>query len=121
MQITTLKEGATLPALIVPDGGQEDLLALARAQREVIRGAARDHGALLFRGFDVTSPTQFGDFCAILSGDLLDYTERSTPRSQVDGKVYTSTEYPASAHIPLHCEMTYTTTWPRYIWMYSHV
>jgi alpha-ketoglutarate-dependent taurine dioxygenase len=121
MHITALKEGAPLPALVLPEGGQNDLLALARGEREAIRRATRDHGAVLFRGFDVTSPSQFGDFCAILSNELLDYTERSTPRSQVDGKVYTSTEYPASAHIPLHCEMTYTTTWPRLLWMYSHV
>jgi alpha-ketoglutarate-dependent taurine dioxygenase len=121
MQITKLLEGVSIPGLIVPEGGAVDLLAIARAERDAIRKATRDHGAILFRGFDVTTPAQFGELCGLLTNELLDYTERSTPRSQVDGKVYTSTEYPASAHIPLHCEMAYTTTWPRLLWMYSHV
>jgi alpha-ketoglutarate-dependent taurine dioxygenase len=75
----------------------------------------------LFRGYDVTTPAQFGEICAALTHELLDYTERSTPRNQVEGKVYTSTEYPPEAHIPLHCEMAYTTKWPRILWMYSHI
>jgi alpha-ketoglutarate-dependent taurine dioxygenase len=120
MQISRLSPHEPLPALVTPDGDR-DLLGLARAERDQVRRLMREHGALLFRGYDVQTPAQFGDICAALTTELLDYTERSTPRNQVEGKVYTSTEYPPSAHIPLHCEMAYTTKWPRVLWMYSHV
>jgi alpha-ketoglutarate-dependent taurine dioxygenase len=121
MHISRLHETVPLPALVTPEGGDRDLLALVRRERDGVRRAMRDHGALLFRGFDVETSTRFGEICGALSDEMLDYTERSTPRNQVEGKVYTSTEYPPSATIPLHCEMSYTTTWPRILWMYSNV
>ena len=120
MQISRLSQNEPLPALISPQGDR-DLLALVKNERDNVRRLMREHGALLFRGYDVTTPAKFGDICAALTDELLDYTERSTPRNQVEGKVYTSTEYPPEAHIPLHCEMAYTTKWPRILWMYSHV
>jgi len=120
MQISRLSPNEPLPALLTPDG-DGDLLRLARTERENVRRLMREHGALLFRGYDVTTPAAFGEICAALTNELLDYTERSTPRNQVEGKVYTSTEYPPAAHIPLHCEMAYTSKWPRILWMYSHV
>src|SRR5262245_25549195 len=120
MQISRLSPSEPLPALLTPSG-ERDLLRLVRAERDNVRRLMQQHGALLFRGYDVQSPGQFGEICAALTNELLDYTERSTTRNQVEGKVYTSTEYPPSAHIPLHCEMAYTTKWPRILWMYSHV
>ena len=120
MLISRLSQNEPLPALISPEG-ERDLLALVKKERDNVRRLMREHGAILFRGYDVTTPAQFGDICAALTNELLDYTERSTPRNQVEGKVYTSTEYPPEAHIPLHCEMAYTTKWPRILWMYSHV
>jgi alpha-ketoglutarate-dependent taurine dioxygenase len=115
--------GHPVPWVISPEGSA-DAVAFARSERAAIRQAMQDHGAVLLRGFDVTTAVQFSQLCAALSDQLLDYTERSTPRTKVEdggGKVYTSTEYPPHAHIPLHCEMAYATQWPRIIWFYSHV
>ncbi|MGC4093530.1 MAG: TauD/TfdA family dioxygenase [Polyangiaceae bacterium] len=120
MQISALTPTLTLPRLVTADPG-EDIIALARNERARLRDLAREHGALLFRGFDVREPEHFSAFCSGLSDELLDYTERSTPRRHVEGKVYTSTEYPPDAHIPLHCEMAYTRRWPRWVWFYSHI
>jgi alpha-ketoglutarate-dependent taurine dioxygenase len=120
MQVSRLSPNEPLPGVITPDGSR-DLLSIVRAKRDQVRKLMQQHGAILFRGYDVTTPQQFGDICAALTNELLDYTERSTPRNQVEGKVYTSTEYPPEAHIPLHCEMAYTTKWPRILWMYSHL
>jgi alpha-ketoglutarate-dependent taurine dioxygenase len=120
MQVSRLSPNEPLPGVITPDGSR-DLLSIVRAERDQVRKLMQQHGAILFRGYDVTTPQQFGDICAALTNELLDYTERSTPRNQVEGKVYTSTEYPPEAHIPLHCEMAYTTKWPRILWMYSHL
>jgi alpha-ketoglutarate-dependent taurine dioxygenase len=78
------------------------------------------HGGILFRNWHVKSIEEFEHFTQVAAGeDLLDYVYRSTPRSAVSGKVYSSTEYPADEWIPLHNEMAYTSTWPLRIWFYS--
>jgi alpha-ketoglutarate-dependent taurine dioxygenase len=46
---------------------------------------------------------------------LVDYKYRSTPRTRVSGKIYTSTSYPAHQTIPLHNEMSYSRQWPMII------
>jgi alpha-ketoglutarate-dependent taurine dioxygenase len=76
------------------------------------------HGALLFRGFGVRTKEELEELAAAASGGLMDYTYRSTPRSSVGGHVYTSTEYPADQSIPMHNEMSYTSSWPLKIWFF---
>src|SRR6266446_4568764 len=48
----------------------------------------------------------------LIDQKLLEYSYRSTPRTQVSGRIYTSTEYPAHQTIPLHNELSYTRQWP---------
>lgn len=75
-------------------------------------------GAILFRGFSNEGVEGFEAFCASFGYPLLHYEFGSTPRSKVNGRVYTSTEYPAHQHIPLHNEQAYTREWPMKIWFY---
>jgi alpha-ketoglutarate-dependent taurine dioxygenase len=89
-----------------------DVKAWAAAHRDEVRQKLLAHGAILFRGFTVGTVAEFEEFMRALAGDLLDYSYRSTPRSQVSGKIYTSTEYPAHQTIPQHNEMSYTRRWP---------
>ena len=77
-----------------------------------------DRGGILFRGFGVTSVEQFNEFAQAATRQLLEYTERSSPRSKVRGKVYTSTEHPADQQIVLHNEHSYTLDWPMKICFY---
>ncbi|MFB9835329.1 TauD/TfdA family dioxygenase [Actinoallomurus acaciae] len=84
-----------------------------RAERGDLRSRLRGHGALLFRGFDIGDADGLEAAVRALAGEPLTYTEQSTPREVIKGNVYTSTEYPAHAEIPLHTEMSYQATWPR--------
>lgn len=93
-----------------------DLAQWAGQNRPRLEQLMLGHGGVLFRGFDITSPEAFRTVMSAASGDLLEYTYRSTPRSEVGGKVYTSTEYPADQTIPMHNEMSYTSSWPMEIW-----
>ncbi len=43
---------------------------------------------------------------------MVEYTYRSTPRTRLEGRVYTSTEYPPGQSIPLHNENAYARQWP---------
>jgi alpha-ketoglutarate-dependent taurine dioxygenase len=83
--------------------------------------ALRDPGAVLFRGFAPSGPADFGELVRRVGGDLLEYQERSSPRSVVEGRVYTSTEYPAHQSIPFHNESSYSSSWPATIAFYAEV
>ena len=104
--------------LVQPATSGVDLCAWAGGEIERIRGEVLRHGALLFRGFDVRSPSEFEKFIRVTSGEPLSYVERSSPRTQVEGNVYSSTEYPAEHEIFLHCENSYQSTWPLKIFFF---
>jgi alpha-ketoglutarate-dependent taurine dioxygenase len=75
-------------------------------------------GAILFRNFNVDSIDKFKKFVHLISPELLEYNERSTPRTEVSGEIYTATEYPAELCITLHNESSYSANWPMKIWFY---
>lgn len=85
------------------------------AHRTEIQALLDRHKAVLLRGFALDSVDVFQACLAALQADVLPYEERSTPRTQVGGRVYTSTEYPKTEEIPLHNENSYSLTWPRRI------
>lgn len=116
----------------LPDGeglllqveAREEGLALAdwaKGRQELIDGWVVEHGGVLFRGFGVDQPADFQAAIEVLCGGALDYTERSSPRSHVEGKVYTSTDHPATQPIYLHNEQSYNLRFPRNIAFYCHV
>jgi alpha-ketoglutarate-dependent taurine dioxygenase len=78
-------------------------------------------GAVLFRGFPVSGASDFQRFIQPLTPDLLDYDFGSTPRSRLHDRIYTSTEYPAHQHIPLHNEQAYTSEWPLKLWFHCQL
>ena len=108
-----------LPLLLEPGDGAVDLIAWTASHRERVGDLLLENGGVLFRGFQLGGVAEFERFISALSADVLDYTYRSTPRSDVSGKIYTSTEYPADQSIPLHNEMSYARSWPRKIWFFS--
>jgi hypothetical protein len=108
---------ASLPAVIRPAVPQVSLVEWARANRGNLEGHLLEHGALLFRGFGVTTVEGFESFAAATCDEgLLDYTYGSTPRRRISGGIYTSTEYPADQTIPMHNEMSYGRSWPLRLW-----
>ena len=70
------------------------------------------YGGILLRGFSIRSLSEFNKLSHIVSPNLFDYVNRSTPRTKLGDKLYTSTEYPANKYIPFHNENSYTNKWP---------
>ena len=108
------------PLLIRPEDDEESrrLPALLKHDNAGFHQLLQDHGALLFRGFFVPDAPAFETVCRAGTPVLADYTGGGSPRSLVRGKVYSSTEYPADQHIPLHCEESYFTQLPHHIWFF---
>ncbi|MEH2067462.1 MAG: TauD/TfdA family dioxygenase [Nostoc sp.] len=102
-----------LPLVISPTIDKVNLVIWAEKNQDLIQNNLLNYGAILFRNFNVSGVEEFEQFIKVTSqGELLDYTYRSTPRTQVSGKIYTSTEYPADQSIPLHNENAYSCVWP---------
>ncbi len=105
------------PLVIKPIIKELNLINWATNNRDWIDNNLLQYGALLFRDFQFKQ-TEFESFINAIVGELLDYSYRSTPRTLVNGKIYTSTEYPPEQFIPLHNEMSYARNWASKIWFY---
>jgi alpha-ketoglutarate-dependent taurine dioxygenase len=112
---------ANAPVVVSPNRAGAVLAEFAHEHRTWIETTLHAAGAILFRGFAVEGVDGFQRFMQAASGELLPYTYRSSPRTQVQGNVYTSTEYPPEERIPFHSEMSYTTSWPMKIGFMSMV
>jgi len=112
-----LKPAETLPLLIEPSAGALDLTDWAKANLAFIETELLTHGAILFRGFGVSSIAEFESFAAAICPDL--FTEYGDlPRPQVSGRVYDSTPYPADRWILFHNESSHMHTWPLKQWFF---
>jgi alpha-ketoglutarate-dependent taurine dioxygenase len=80
--------------------------------REYVEAELTRVGGILFRGFQISSADDFERFVNTSFAHLLEYKERSTPRTAIGKYVYTSTEYPAEQSIALHNEFSYAMSWP---------
>lgn len=84
----------------------------AAANLASITSLLATHGAILFRNFATSGLQDFAPFVRAVSGEPLEYRERSSPRTHVTDRIYTSTEYPSDQPIFLHNENSYAHTWP---------
>lgn len=102
-----------LPIVIEAATEGVNLLDWAKSHKEELDEKLLKSGAILFRGFSQLSLEAFRDFTSIVStGELLQYQDASSPRSKVEGNIYTSTDYPASERIFPHSELSYADTYP---------
>ncbi|WP_066383173.1 MULTISPECIES: TauD/TfdA family dioxygenase [unclassified Anabaena] len=106
-----------IPLIIQPAVANVNILEWANQNQETIHTLLIKHKALLFRGFNINSPTQLDQLIKATSkGEPISYNDRSSPRHEISGKIYTSTDYPAEQSIFLHSESTYCLTWPQKIY-----
>ena len=113
-----LNNGQRLPLVLRPNVDNLNLAEWAGDNRAYIEKELMTHGAVLFRGFNLKSVPDFERFIKAVSGEALEYNERSSPRSQVSGQIYTSTDYPADKCIFLHNEQSYNLAFPMKISFY---
>jgi alpha-ketoglutarate-dependent taurine dioxygenase len=112
------KAGGDLPLMARPSVEGVDLVEWALSNRELIENRLLKRGGILFRNFSVSSPEAFERFVTACSDEPLPYLERSSPRTQINNNIYTSTDYPADQSIFLHNENSYQRTWPMKIFFF---
>jgi alpha-ketoglutarate-dependent taurine dioxygenase len=108
-------EGSLAAVIEAGDGGG-DLTAWLRGRAALVEELLLASGAVLFRGFAVADADGFGAVTRSLPDPLLEYTYRSTARTEQANRIFTSTEYPADQEILMHNENSYATSWPARLW-----
>jgi alpha-ketoglutarate-dependent taurine dioxygenase len=108
----------SLPLVVQPTVKGVSLAAWATQQRSFIETSVLQHGAVLFRNFTVSSVAEFEQCIEAISGATIEYRFRASPRSQVQGHIYTSTEYPADRSIFPHNEHAYSPSFPLRIYFF---
>lgn len=73
------------------------------------------YGAVLFRGFKMIDGMSFEDFASVAFTTRAMYVQGATPRTELNGGVYTSTEFPRQHEISLHNELSYVRSPPQKI------
>ena len=126
--VSTANDDLVKPSFFGADGGpplvvQPAIDGVNRSSwlsknRAWIESRLHEHGAILFRNFNLRELGAFEAFVKTFGHELLSYSYQSTPRSKVSGNIYTSTEYPAAQTIALHNEMAYARNWPMKIFFY---
>jgi alpha-ketoglutarate-dependent taurine dioxygenase len=118
VKVGPLEAGKLLPSLIMPQAENVSLAQWTGESREIIAAHLAESGGILFRGFDVKSAADFEQVINSVGGQSLEYSERSSPRSQISGNIYTSTDYPADQSIFVHNENSYQQNWPMMIFFF---
>ncbi len=112
VEVRPLFADGAMPLLVRPRSSGLPLAAWAAERRGFLEDRLLRHGGILFRGFALDLPEQLESFVRAVSGEALEYRERSSPRSSVAGRIYTSTDYPPAYPIFLHNENSYQSVWP---------
>lgn len=107
-----LQPSRSLPLVLQPTVDGMDLVSWATSNRKYVETQLLRHGGILFRDFAMRSVAEFERFMVAIAGEPIAYHDQATPRSQVIGNIYTSTEYPAALSIEPHNESSYASTWP---------
>ena len=111
IQATELTPGSKLPLLVTPAVPDVDIAEWAAANQDFIETMLLDHGGILFRGFGLSSVSDFeraaGAICRELFQDYGDLPQEGDSR-----RIYKSTPYPPDQVILFHNESSHLRQWP---------
>ncbi|KAJ0569764.1 putative TauD/TfdA-like domain, taurine dioxygenase TauD-like superfamily [Helianthus annuus] len=83
-----------------------------RAEMQWLESLLKKSGAILFRGFPVSSPSDFNNVVEAFGFPEALYVGGRAPRTKVVGRIYTANESPMDKRIPFHHEMNYVPDFP---------
>ena len=105
-------DAGRFPLVLEPTVDHLNAVSWVSGASQYIQDQLLKHGAILFRGFKIEGTRGFEEFARAISPELLDYSERSSPRSEINQGIYTSTDHPSDQYIHFHNEQSYSHNWP---------
>lgn len=118
-----LQEGSSFPCVFSPTLHGVDLVAWVEAEKTEVEQALSKYGAVLFRGFDVTSAEYFQRVATVLGEKPLTFEENIFPRREKDkNSQRAGTVFPNQLKLRWHNENSFDEArWTKKIMFYSHV
>lgn len=117
VETSLLEPDRPLPLVVRPSVPDVDLAEWAADHRDLVQRKLLEHGAILFRGFDLGSTTRFEQTAEVITPDLAD-DNGELPRSNVSGKIYSVSYAPPDQPILWHSENSFCPRWPMKLWFY---
>jgi len=103
-------QNQSLPLVVQPGQKGRDLPQWAAHHQDFIEKSLLTYGAVLFRDFNLEGVEALEKLIVTLYGDLMPYKDRASPRSLVQGNIYTATGFPPDRSIFLHNEGSFAFT-----------
>lgn len=101
----------------IESDGSENLVSWVGNRWQELQKSLYQYGAILLRNFDMDDG-QLANLLSQCNESQLQYLFRSTPRTTVSDKIYTTTEYPEDRTILQHNENAYSNHWPKRLWFH---
>ncbi|BAY91153.1 MULTISPECIES: TauD/TfdA family dioxygenase [unclassified Tolypothrix] len=111
IEIDDFIKSQTLPIVIKPLVNDIDLADWAEGNRDSIEANLLQNGAILFRGFNITTASEFERFGLAICSELFNENGEH-PRNNVSGNVYTPVFYPGDRKLLWHNENSFNHRWP---------
>ncbi|MBW4592779.1 MAG: TauD/TfdA family dioxygenase [Brasilonema angustatum HA4187-MV1] len=106
-----LQTGNSLPLVVEPTAEQIDLADWTEGNRKFIETKLLKHGAILFRGFNISAAPAFERFALTICSKLFNENGEH-PRETLRANVYTPVFYPADRQLLWHNENSFNHRWP---------
>jgi alpha-ketoglutarate-dependent taurine dioxygenase len=110
-ELITIENSGTLPLVVKPAIDNVDLIDWLENSREFITHNLLKYGAILFRGFNMDTPSAFEKFGLTICTELFNENGEH-PRETVSSKVYTPVFYPADRKLLWHNENSFNYRFP---------
>ncbi|GJZ63754.1 clavaminate synthase-like protein [Tanacetum coccineum] len=106
----SFNDGVVFPAVLSPTSNPSSFTEAIKAQKPWLESLLEKSGVILFRGFPVTSASEFNDVVVAFGFPEAPYVGGRASRTNVVGRIYTANESPLDQRIPFHHEMAYILT-----------
>ena len=116
--------GVPFPAVVSPPPATASAVPLTdsvKTQKAFLESLLLQSGAVLFRGFPLSTASHFNDVVEAFGYDELPYVGGAAPRTNVVGRVFTANESPPDQKIPFHHEMAQVPQFPSKLLFFCEV
>lgn len=111
-----------LPVVYQPNSttqkSKQILIQWIKSNKRALTDDLKQYGAILFRGFNVTSPQDFEEVILNVDPNLKNNYLGTSPRNQVTKYTFTATELPPAYPIMQHAEMSFLDSPPKKLFFY---
>ncbi|CAI0423408.1 unnamed protein product [Linum tenue] len=98
-----------------------DFTSAIKFQKPHLESLLHKTGAILFRGFPISSAAEFDQVVESFGYTDQPYLGGTASRTNVVGRVYTANDSPPDRKIPFHHEMTYAAEYPKKLFFFCEV